>query len=62
MKRKLLRDELQINEKNKKKIIELAKDTFEKRKKFKEAVHTYHVFYKMEDDVDKVKKKNKQIR
>ena len=57
MKRKLLRDELQINEKNKKKIIELAKDTFEKRKKFKEAVHTYHVFYKMEDDVDKVKKK-----
>ena len=57
MKRKLLRDELQINEKNKKKIIELAKENFEKRKKFKEAVHTYYVFYKMEDDVDKVKKK-----
>ena len=57
MKRKLIRDELDVNKKNKKKIIELAKDSFEKRKKFKEALHTYHVSFKMEEDVDKVKKK-----
>ena len=57
MKRKLIRDELDVTKKNKKKIIELAKDSFEKRKKFKEALHTYHVSFKMEEDVDKVKKK-----
>ena len=48
MKRKLIRDELDVTKKNKKKIIELAKDSFEKRKKFKEALHTYHVSFKIE--------------
>jgi hypothetical protein len=57
MKRKLVRDELYVNKENKKKIINLAKETFERRKQFKEAVHTYHVSFKMEDDADKIKKK-----
>ena len=45
------------NEKNKNKLIRLVKDKIEARKRFKNLFHKFHIHFKMETDVDKIKKK-----
>ena len=42
---------------NKNKLIKLLKDKIEAKKKFKFLFHQFHIHFKMENDVDKIKKK-----
>ena len=42
---------------NKNKLITLLKDRMEAKKKFKFLFHQFHIHFKMENDVDKIKKK-----
>ena len=42
---------------NKNKLITLLKDRIEAKKKFKFLFHQFHIHFKMENDVDKIKKK-----
>ena len=44
------------NKKNINKLINLAKNKIESRKKFKNLFHKFHIHFKMETDVDKIKK------
>jgi hypothetical protein len=45
------------SEVNKNKLISLLKDRVESKKKFKSLFHQFHIQFKMENDVDKIKKK-----
>ena len=45
------------NKKNINKLINLLKNKIEARKKFKNLFHKFHIHFKMENDVDKIKKK-----
>ena len=42
---------------NKNKLIKLLKEKIEAKKKFKSLFHQFHIQFKMENDVDKIKKK-----
>ena len=56
-KRKIENGVLQLNKNNKNKMIKLVKDKIEARKRFKNLFHKFHIHFKMENDVDKIKKK-----
>ena len=45
------------NKKTQKKLIRLVQDKIEARKRFKNLFHKFHIHFKMETDVDKIKKK-----
>ena len=45
------------NQVNKNKLIQLLKEKIEAKKKFKFLFHQFHINFKMENDVDKIKKK-----
>ena len=47
----------QITKKTQKKLIRLVQDKIEARKRFKNLFHKFHIHFKMETDVDKIKKK-----
>ena len=56
-KKKMEKGTMPQSEINKNKLINLVKDRMEAKKKFKSLFHQFHIHYKMEDDVDKIKKK-----
>ena len=56
-KRKYFKGEIPNNNKQKKIMIQKARDKFFYRKKYKEVVHRFQIKYKMAVDVDMVKKK-----
>lgn len=56
-KKKFIRHEVAKTQENKKKLLELAKEKFLKRKEFKKQLHQFQVKYKMPTDLDKVKRK-----
>ena len=45
------------SEVNKNKLIRLLKEKIEAKKKFKALFHQFHIKFKLESDVDKIKKK-----
>jgi hypothetical protein len=56
-KRKLEKRIIEPNKKNCNKLINLVKNKIEARKRFKNLFHKFHIHFKMETDVDKIKKK-----
>ena len=56
-KKKMENGTMPQSEVNKNRLIKLLKDKMEAKKKFKSLFHQFHIHYKMEDDVDKIKKK-----
>ena len=56
-KKKLEKRIIEPNKKNFNKLINLVKNKIEARKRFKILFHKFHIHFKMETDVDKIKKK-----
>ena len=56
-KKKMEKGMIPKSEVNKTKLIKLLKDKIEAKKKFKSLFHQFHIHFKMENDVDKIKKK-----
>lgn len=56
-KKKMENGILPLNKNNKKKLIKLLQDKIEARKIFKNLFHKFHIHFKMENDVDIIKKK-----
>ena len=56
-KKKMENGECPLNKKNKNELIRLLKEKIATRKKFKFLFHKFHLHFKMETDVDKIKKK-----
>ena len=56
-KRKIENGVVSLNKNSKKKLVQLVKNKIEARKRFKNLFHKFHIHFKMETDVDKIKKK-----
>ena len=56
-KKKMENGKIPQNKKNINKLINLFKNKIEARKRFKNLFHKFHIHFKMENDVDKIKKK-----
>lgn len=56
-KRKMEKGSMPQSEFNKNYLIKLLKERIEAKKKFKSLFHQFHIHFKMENDVDKIKKK-----
>jgi hypothetical protein len=56
-KRKIENGVIPLNKNSKNKLIQLVKNKIEARKRFKNLFHKFHIHFKMETDVDKIKKK-----
>ena len=56
-KKKMENGSLPQSEVNKNRLIKLLKDRMKAKKKFKSLFHQFHIQFKMENDVDKIKKK-----